>query len=54
MTMGELGDLGGGGEGPRRSKSEEKSEKNFNWKWSEKHWELQEIPLKAEERIGNP
>ena len=30
-------------------------EKKFNWKWSEKHWEweLQEIPLKAEKRIGN-
>ena len=50
-SRGESGVLGGE---PRRSKSEKKNlrknlknrEKNFVWKWSEKHWELQEIPLK--------
>ena len=28
--------------------------KKFDWKWSEKHWELQEIPLKAEKQTENP
>ena len=54
-----MGIWGGGGKGlegaNRKKKNLRKNrKKKFDWKWSEKHWELQEIPLKAKERIGNP
>ena len=60
--MGESRVLGAGGEDIEgancKKKPEEKLRKNkkkkFDWKWFEKHWELQEIHLKAEKWIGNP
>ena len=38
----------------KKNRRKNRREKKFYWKWSEKPWELQEIPLKAKERIGNP
>ena len=52
-TRGESEVLGGEGlEGANRKKKiggkikklEKNRNNNFNWKWYEKHWELQEIP----------
>ena len=33
---------------------EKPEKKKINWKGSGKHWELQEVTLKAEKQIGNP
>ena len=40
-----MGDPWGIGGANRKKKKKKKKKKKNDWKWSEKHWELQEIPF---------